>query len=166
MVQPGLAGTGKLSACAPKVVTPAVSTPETTGASDAAASPKFMVPPAPIKDDQITETIECDVLVVGAGISGIPAAAIAAELGDKVYCIEKSGAIVTTRPTGFSLFGTQKLKDLGVLCTEEEKKTILNDVWGGANATSKMDIVKNMAGLLWWSTVIGSSRSLRPAVFR
>lgn len=137
----GVASTGVLSACAPKVVQTVVPT-EAASATNKGATPSFMTPPAPITDDKISETIECDFIVVGAGISGIPAAAIAAELGDKVYCLEKSGNIVTTRPTGFSLFGTQKLKDLGVLCTEEEKATILNDIWGGANGTSKMDVVK------------------------
>jgi hypothetical protein len=138
----GVAGAGFLGACAPQVAETATLTNVTPGAAETSATPSFMKPPHPITDDQIVETIECDVVVVGAGISGVPAAAIAAELGDKVYCLEKSGAIVTTRPTGFSLFGTQKLKDLGVLCTEEEKKTILNDVWGGANGTSKLDVVK------------------------
>ena len=137
----GVASSGILGACAPKVIQTAVPT-EAASATNKGSTPSFMTPPAPITDDKITETIDCDFIVVGAGISGIPAAAIAAELGDKVYCLEKSGNIVTTRPTGFSLFGTQKLKDLGVLCTEEEKATILNDIWGGANGTSKMDVVK------------------------
>ena len=56
--------------------------------------------------------------------------------------IEKGASIVSTRPTGMSWFGTKKLKELGVLCTEEEKATIVKDIFGGANATSKQDIVK------------------------
>jgi len=138
----GVAGTGLLGACAPKVAETAVPTEVVNGAVESSNTLSFMIPPEPIKDDQIVETVECDIVVVGAGISGLPAAAIAAELGDKVYCIEKGGTIVTTRPTGFSLFGTQKLKDVGVLHTEEEKKAIFSDIWGGANGTSKMDVVK------------------------
>lgn len=41
-----------------------------------------------------------------------------------------------------SWFGTKKLKELGVLCTEEEKAVIVKDIFGGANATSKQDIVR------------------------
>ncbi|HJF65655.1 MAG TPA: FAD-dependent oxidoreductase [Slackia equolifaciens] len=41
----------------------------------------FMVPPEPISDDQIAETIEADVVVVGAGTSGLMTACSAAEEG-------------------------------------------------------------------------------------
>ena len=98
--------------------------------------------PAAIAETEISNTVECDIVVVGAGISGCPAAAIAADEGANVHCLEKQGTIVATRPTGMSWFGTKKLKELGVLCTEEEKKTICEDVFGGANATSCQDIVK------------------------
>ncbi|MBS5451236.1 MAG: FAD-binding protein [Coriobacteriia bacterium] len=102
----------------------------------------FMDAPAPIPDDEIAETYDCEVLVIGAGISGVPAVAYASSLGADVLCLEKLGHIVTTRPTGMSLFGTSKLKELGVLCTDEEKATIVRDIFGGSNATSKQDIVK------------------------
>lgn len=104
--------------------------------------PASMAKPAPIDESEIVDTVECDVLVIGAGISGCPAAAIASEQGADVVCVEKGAAICSTRPTGMSWFGTKKLKELGVLCTEEEKATIVRDVFGGANATSKQDIVK------------------------
>ena len=41
----------------------------------------FMVAPEPISDDQIAETIEADVIVVGAGTSGLMTACSAAEEG-------------------------------------------------------------------------------------
>lgn len=44
----------------------------------------FMVPPAPIPEDEITETIENDIIVVGAGMSGLTTAVAAAEQGGKV----------------------------------------------------------------------------------
>lgn len=104
--------------------------------------PASMALPEPIAEDEIIETLDCDVLVIGAGISGCPAAAIAAEKGANVICVEKGGAICVTRPTGMSWFGTKKLQEVGVLCTEEEKEMIVKDVFGGANATSKQDLVK------------------------
>ena len=81
--------------------------------------PASMALPEPIAEDEIIETLDCDVLVIGAGISGCPAAAIAAEKGANVICVEKGGAICVTRPTGMSWFGTKKLQEVGVLCTEE-----------------------------------------------
>lgn len=104
--------------------------------------PVSMAKPDPVPEDQIVQTMECDVLVIGAGISGCPAAAIASEKGANVICVEKGAAPVATRPTGMSWFGTKKLQEVGVLCTEEEKATIVKDVFGGANATSKQDLVK------------------------
>ena len=98
--------------------------------------PVSMAKPEPISEADISEVRDCDVLIIGAGISGCPAAAIASEKGANVIVVEKSGSICVTRPTGLSWFGTKKLKELGVLCTEEEKATIVKDIFGGANATS------------------------------
>ena len=81
--------------------------------------PASMAKPDPVPEDKIVSTVDCDVLVIGAGISGCPAAAIAADRGAKVVCVEKGSAPCATRPTGMSWFGTKKLKELGVLCTEE-----------------------------------------------
>ena len=43
--------------------------------------PASMAKPDPVPEDAIASTIDCDVLVIGAGISGCPAAAIAADRG-------------------------------------------------------------------------------------
>lgn len=102
----------------------------------------FLVAPDPIDESLITETYTSDIVVVGAGISGIPAAAIAAEMGASVRCIEKQSIICSTRPTGYSAFGSEKLKEQGVMCTEEEKERMVLDVWGGSNATSNQKLVK------------------------
>ncbi len=102
----------------------------------------FMIAPDPIPEDQIVDTVDCEVLIVGAGISGCPAAAIASEKGADVVVLEKQGVICSTRPTGASWFGTQKMKDLGIFCTEEEKAAIVKDICGGANATSNQALVK------------------------
>ena len=57
------------------------------------AEPEFMKAPAPIADSSIKETKEADVIVVGAGMSGLCAAASAAESGAKVIVIEKGPTI-------------------------------------------------------------------------
>lgn len=50
--------------------------------------------PAPFPEDQISETIEADAIIVGGGISGLATAARATELGLHVIVIEKSGGFV------------------------------------------------------------------------
>ncbi len=51
--------------------------------------PSFMTAPELIGDDQISQTIDCDVVVVGAGPAGEAAARAAAEEGAKVCLLEK-----------------------------------------------------------------------------
>lgn len=53
--------------------------------------------PEPIADDQIAETIDCDIVVCGAGIAGLPGAAYAAEQGANVHIVEKAGTWGTAR---------------------------------------------------------------------
>ena len=137
----GAAGCAPATSAGPSDGTGAASAPSTIE-FNGQTLPASMAKPDPIAEDDIVETLECDVLVIGAGISGVPAASIAAERGAKVICVEKGATPCVTRPTGMSWFGTKKLQELGVLCTEEEKETIVKDIFGGANATSKQDIVR------------------------
>jgi len=49
--------------------------------------------PPEVPEDSITEVIECDLVVVGTGISGLATTRSAAENGAKVIAIEKKGSI-------------------------------------------------------------------------
>ena len=62
----------------------------TTG--EASGNPSWLGEAPEIADDQIAQTLECDVLVVGAGTSGMFACCSAAENGASVICIEKNEA--------------------------------------------------------------------------
>ncbi|SDF18406.1 FAD-dependent oxidoreductase [Sporomusa acidovorans] len=55
--------------------------------------PSFLKAPAPIKDSDIKETVEADVVVVGAGMAGLCAAISAAQEGAKVVVIEKTQSV-------------------------------------------------------------------------
>lgn len=63
---------------------------EAGAAEAAAASTSFMTPPPPISADQITETVTADVVVIGAGVSGLMAGLAAVEEGAKTIILEKS----------------------------------------------------------------------------
>ena len=58
--------------------------------SDGGATLSFLPKPKPIADKDIKETLTFDVVVVGAGASGVPAALSAAENGAKVAVIQKA----------------------------------------------------------------------------
>ncbi|MEC4175114.1 FAD-dependent oxidoreductase [Adlercreutzia sp. R7] len=55
----------------------------------------FMVPPEPIPADQITETKENDIIIVGSGMSGLTTAVAAAEKGGKVTLFSASSGPIS-----------------------------------------------------------------------
>ncbi|MEG2006907.1 MAG: FAD-binding protein [Raoultibacter sp.] len=83
----GLLGGVALAGCAPS------STPPATKGNDAekgaAGKPSWMTKPDAIADSSIKETIETEMLVIGAGFAGLSAAFSAAENGVKVIVAEK-----------------------------------------------------------------------------
>jgi threonine dehydrogenase-like Zn-dependent dehydrogenase len=68
--------------------------------SDGGATLNFMPKPKPIADKDIVSTKTFDVIVVGAGASGVPAALSAAENGAKVAVIQKHPMPVSQGNTG------------------------------------------------------------------
>ena len=78
-----ITGAGVIAGCSPKVVS-------TTEPTAEANKPSWDTAPAPIKAADIKETVSAEVVVVGAGVSGLMAALSAAEAGSKTILIEKS----------------------------------------------------------------------------
>ncbi|GFO66664.1 fumarate reductase [Geomonas limicola] len=68
--------------------------------SDGGATLSFMPKPRPISEKEIKTTLTFDVIVVGAGASGVPAALSAAENGAKVAVIQKHPMPVSQGNTG------------------------------------------------------------------
>ena len=56
----------------------------------ATQQPSFLTAPQSADEGQVVETVEADVLVVGAGVAGMSAARSAAEAGAKVVVVEKA----------------------------------------------------------------------------
>ena len=72
----------------------------------------FEVPPAPIPESEITETVEADVVVVGAGLAGTFAALAAVEEGSSVIVIQKNSYPVT-HGIGWVVFDAEIQRDAG-----------------------------------------------------
>lgn len=90
-----LAAVGAMAGCSPKQsggAGAADGNAEAEGAATAATEDAWLGEAPAISDADCKETVECDVLVIGAGTSGYFAAASAAEGGAKTLLIEKSGA--------------------------------------------------------------------------
>lgn len=116
-----LAGAG-LAGCAP---TKPVSKDE---AAVAAANDWLGVEPE-IADDKIVETVDTEILVCGAGTSGLFAACAAAEEGAKVVCLEKAAIGGGVRDNLGSL-NSRLQKQAGCIIDENE---ICNDLTRYAN---------------------------------
>ncbi|NTU89296.1 MAG: FAD-dependent oxidoreductase, partial [Actinobacteria bacterium] len=91
----GVAGTSVLAGCgSPKTA----ATSGDAAVTAASGTPSFLVAPAAITD--IKETKEYDVVVVGAGAAGVPAALSASELGAKVAVLQKESQAIAQGNTG------------------------------------------------------------------
>ena len=101
-----------------------------------AAAPQAAQAKAPVEDgswlgeapevaeSDIVETRECELLIVGAGNGGLPAAATAAELGMDFILAEK-GAMVTSERGWLGAVNSHYLTDQGL---EDDKGKILNEL--------------------------------------
>ncbi|MBL8306034.1 MAG: FAD-binding protein [Rubrivivax sp.] len=88
----GLAGTAAQAATRPQV--------DFAISSDGGASLNFLPKPPPVAEADIVETLTFDVVVIGAGASGVPAALSAAENGAKVAVVQKHPMPVSQGNTG------------------------------------------------------------------
>lgn len=80
-------GAVALTGCAPSI-----DNAENAGASHSGSSPNNESTSATVKTFEPNETLDCDIVVVGAGGSGLAAAVQASELGASVICVESQGA--------------------------------------------------------------------------
>ena len=136
LVSAAIAGAG-LAGCAPQSAAPAASSSsagETLGTTGAANStvgfdgtgtlPWLGEAPA-ISDDQVEEELTADVVVVGLGAAGVPAARAAAEAGAKVVCLESSSHLNSVA-SDMAIFGGQTQAQWGRGDGFMDKKTVVN----------------------------------------
>lgn len=136
LVSAAIAGAG-LAGCAPQSAAPAASSSsagETLGATGAANStvgfdgtgtlPWLGEAPA-ISNDQVEEELTADVVVVGLGAAGVPAARAAAEAGAKVVCLESSSHLNSVA-SDMAIFGGQTQAQWGRGDGFLDKKMVVN----------------------------------------
>lgn len=120
-----IAALGTMVGCSPK----AKGSDEQTAAAESVASPDSAAAwlgEAPhISDADCAETLECEVLVVGAGTSGYFAAASAAESGLKTLLIEKSTAGNSVRSSALGAVNSKLQQEQGAAISIPE---IVNDM--------------------------------------
>lgn len=99
-----------------------------TAGPDAAGLHSWEIAPDPIPADQIKDTVDCDVLVVGAGLAGCCATMAALEEGAKVITIDKNpeGSVVGrgVHIAGFHTKVQQALVDKGLLKEPDYRQVV------------------------------------------
>lgn len=111
-----LAAVGAMAGCSPKAPT-GESAPDANaaaeGAATAATEDAWLGEAPAISDGDCVETVDCEVLVIGAGTSGYFAAATAAENGAKTLLIEKSGAGNSVRSSALGAVNSRFQQEVG-----------------------------------------------------
>lgn len=104
----GVVAAGSLAACAPQSEPSADSSSSASGESVNSAQQKwsFEVAPEAIAEDSIKETVESEIVIVGAGMSGLCAAASCAEEGMKVTLIAASDGPVSRGGSNNGVYST------------------------------------------------------------
>lgn len=109
-----LAAVGMLAGCAPERAASAAGEPSVLPASgDNAGAPAWLGEPPAIADEECVETVDVEVLVVGAGTSGYFCAASAAESGARTLLIEKNVTGNNIRSAGLASVGSKYQKAEG-----------------------------------------------------
>ncbi len=109
----GVASAGLLAGCSPGEGD-SVRSPEGT-----AAPAEFEVPPAPVPEKDIKQTLTADIVVVGGGTGGMFAALTAAESGAKTIVLEK-GPTAAVGPAWMGAVNSSLQKKLGVQIDRNE----------------------------------------------
>ncbi|WP_050978545.1 FAD-dependent oxidoreductase [Eggerthella sp. YY7918] len=112
----GLAATAGLAGCQPSADTGA-----SQGAASAAGDTRWSwdTAPDPVSEDRIVETIEKDVVIIGAGLAGVAAACSASENGLSVAVVEKMGE-PSLRGGAFGSVNNRYWREAGVEVDVEE----------------------------------------------
>jgi len=139
----GLASMAALGGCGDTAttVTPSGGEPSSTPneKSTVVTTPDWLGSPPAITDADCRETVDTEVLVVGAGCAGLFAACAAMEEGVNVLLIEKLTSPIGVRSSALGAVGSKLQKAAGV---NIDKTEIINDICHYALNYNDMSLVK------------------------
>ena len=123
-----LAAIGAVAGCAP-ANEKGNAEPQPSSSNEAAGSAEkggwsWDTPPAAVAESDIAETVEADIVIVGAGISGVTAACRASELGATVAVVEKM-AFPSSRGGHYAAYQSKAMTEAGM--TNDPKDQIVAD---------------------------------------
>lgn len=129
----GTAAVGTLAGCSPMAKTGDTDTGIVLDAETYTESKwSFEIPPEPIPEDEITETIEAEVIIIGAGTSGLVTGMAAAEEGVDV-CIIASSDKPVSRGGSNAVFNSKLQKELGREFPLDEAKAYFQEEFAAAS---------------------------------
>lgn len=116
--------------------------------SESSDQPKkyaWEIPPAPIPDSQIKETITTDIVIIGCGVAGATASASATEEGAKVVVIEKHSTY-NCRGKDNAAIGSREQKKLGIEIDKDEVCMALQKYSGNRSDQRLLRLWANNSG--------------------
>ena len=128
--------------------------PSASAAADADATlPSFLAAPVPIPASAITQTLECDVCVVGLGVAGVAAARAAAEGGLSVIALEKC-SVPSCRSSQYACFNTDNARAMGI--ADVDTNELVNELMTQTGHRADARVLKNWAdhcgeAFDWWA---------------
>jgi len=135
-----MAFTGVLAGCSQEASNNSIKTDTATKTSSKWFDEEYLKKPAAITD--IAETVEVDVVVVGAGNGGCIAAVSAADLGAKVALVEQGTGTITWAGEIAALNSKVAKDKFGVSYTDDEKNKIVYDICRYASYENDQRLVK------------------------
>lgn len=112
------AGVGSLSGCAAQPQESAAGA-ETSSNKTSGTTYAFETAPEPIAESDIRETVEADIVVIGAGFSGLCCALSAAENGASVIMLERMDHVIGRGGSIYAM-NSKLTKEKGYECPVEE----------------------------------------------
>ena len=138
-----LAAVGAMAGCSPKAPADSAGTADDALASTS-GKPAWLVDAPAVSDADCVETIDTDVLVIGAGTAGYFAACAAAENGAKTLLIEKSGNGNSVRSSALGAVNSRLQQAEGEKAAIDPME-IVNDMDRYANGQVSVGLLKKWA---------------------
>lgn len=117
-------------------------------------------PVKPIPQHQIKQTVDTDIVIIGAGIAGLAAAISAAELGAKVEVIEKN-KVPAFRGGHITAVGSKVQQALGI---NNDTRQIIRELvaWGLGRVDEQLirEFFSRSGSAMDWATDIGKKHGL------